>query len=516
MAQAQTQEYDVIIIGSGAGGGTLTHALAAAGKKVLLIERGGYLPRENENWLAEDVFVKNRYTTTENWYDKEGNPFVPGEHYFVGGKTKMFGAALLRLREKDFGEVRHYGGVSPAWPLGYEEFQPYYLQAEKLYSVHGERGEDPLEPPEKKPYFFPSVSHEPFIQDIFDKLKSEKYKPFHLPLGIRLNEKDPQNSQCVRCKTCDGFPCLVEAKSDAHTTCVKPALKTGNVTLLINTKALRLIPDKTGSTIKEVEVERDGEIEKYRAKIFVSSCGAVNSAALFLRSRHAKHPNGLANESDCVGRYYMCHNNSAIVAVSEKENRTKYPKTIGLNDFYYGAPDSEFPLGHIQLLGKVEKEMLGADAPKFTPGVALEYLTDHCVGWWITSEDLPDPKNRVTLNDRGDIVLSYTPNNLEAHERLLKKLKMVVTSTGPVRHIFPNTVYFSKQIPIAGVAHQVGTLRFGDDPKTSVLDTNCKAHSIDNLYAVDASFFPSIGAVNPALTIMANALRVADVILKRV
>jgi choline dehydrogenase-like flavoprotein len=507
-------KYDIIIIGSGAGGGTLAHALSQSGKKILLIERGGFLPREEENWSPNAVFVNNRYHTKEHWYDKEGKAFSPGMNYYVGGNTKVYGAALLRLRKEDFQEVKHYGGISPAWPISYEEFSPYYLQAEKLYSVHGLRGEDPTEPRDLAPYFFPPISHEPYIEDLASKIKELKLNPFHLPLGLHLNEKDKENSPCVRCSTCDGFPCLVDAKADAHVTCVRPALKTGNVTLLKDTEALRLIPNEEGTKIVEVEVRQDGQVQRYRADIFVSSCGAVNSAALFLRSKHPKHPNGLANSSDMVGRNYMYHINSAMIALSTSPNPTKYEKTLAINDYYFNAPDSELPLGHIQLLGNVKKEMLQAESPLYAPKMALEYMAEHSVGWWLTSEDLPDPNNRITLNEKGQIVLSYTPNNEEAHHRLLAKLKNILNHVGHT-HIFPHPLYLSQRIPIAGCAHQAGTLRFGKDPKTSVLDLNCKTHDIDNLYVVDSSFFPAIGAVNPTLTIIANALRVAEKIKGR-
>lgn len=507
--------YDMIIIGSGAGGGTLAYKLANTGKKILLIERGDYLVREKENWDPYAVFVENRYHTKENWYDKDGKAFVPGMNYYVGGNTKVYGAALLRLREHDFQEVKHYGGISPAWPLGYDVFQPYYLEAEKLYTVHGLRGEDPTEPPEKAPYYYPPISHEPYIQSIRDKIKTLGLHPFHLPLALRLNEQDRPNSPCIRCDTCDGYPCLVDAKSDAHISCVRPALESGNVTLMTNTKVLRLIPANDGKSIQEIEVEHQGETEKLKADLYVVSCGAINSAALFLRSVHDKHPNGLANENDLVGRHYMFHINSVMVAVSTQINPTKYEKTMAINDFYYGANDSNLPLGHIQLLGNVKKEMLVDDAPVFAPGVALEFIAKHSVGWWLTSEDLPTPNNRVKLNQQGNIVIDYTLNNEEAHHRLLKKFKEVLNKVDPPIHFFPNHMYLSQQIPIAGCAHQAGTLRFGKDPKTSVLDLDCKVHGIDNLYAVDSSFFPSIGAVNPTLTIIANSLRVGDILKQR-
>ncbi len=503
--------YDFIIIGSGAGGGTLAYTLAPTGANILIIERGDYLPREKENWDPHAVFVENRYTTTEEWLDKAGNKFRPGTHYYVGGNTKFYGAALLRLREHDFGEVKHLGGISPAWPVTYADMQPYYLQAETLYSVHGQRGADPTEPPEESPYPCPPVSQEPVMKEVYGKLEKMGLNPFPLPEGIRLDEEHPEKSECIRCDTCDGFPCMVNAKADAHTTCIGPGLeKYPNLNLMTNAKAIRLHTDLAGQKITEVEVEREGVLERLSADTFVVSCGAINSAALFLRSANSKHPHGLANSSGLVGRHYMCHNNSAIISVSTHPNPTKFQKTIGINDYYYGADDCEFPLGHIQMLGKVKKGMLEGDAPMLTPGLALDYMADHSLGWWITTEDLPDLENRVALDPQGNIILHYTPNNTEAHGKLLEKLKHILKAIECDVHVIPSAVYLSKKIPLAGVAHQVGTLRFGNSPEDSVLDVNCKAHELDNLYVVDGSFFPSSSSVNPGLTIMANALRVAN------
>lgn len=504
------KHFDIVIVGSGAGGGTLAHHLSNTGLKICVIERGDYLPREKENWDPKSVFMEGRYNPAEKWLDKEGKKFTPGTHYYVGGNTKFYGAALIRFRERDFDEVKHLGGISPEWPLKYDIYQPYYLQAEALYNVHGQRGEDPLEPPEKAPYPFPPLKHEPKVQEMIDSILGGGHKPFHLPIGIRLNEENKEESECIRCDTCDGYPCLVDAKSDAHTTCMRSALKSGNVTLITRAKAHRFITDPSGKVVTGVEIEKDSEKHTISGDIFVSSCGAINSAALLLRSKSDKHPNGLANSSDQVGRNYMCHNNSAIVAISSKLNPVIFQKTLGLNDFYYGAEDSEYPLGHIQLLGKVKKEMLEGDAPALTPGIALEELADHAVGWWITTEDLPDPNNRVLCDNAGQITLHYEPNNEKAHALLLEKLKKIIKLTGTHHHIFPNNIYLSKKIPLAAVAHQVGTCRFGTDPKSSVLDTNCKAHDVDNLYVVDGGFFPSISGVNPALTIIANSIRVGD------
>jgi choline dehydrogenase-like flavoprotein len=507
--------YDVIIIGTGAGGGTLAHRLAPSGKRILVLERGDYLRREPDNWDSRAVFVKNKYKAKEEWYDKDGQPFHPGQHYYVGGQTKFYGAILFRLREGDFGEVRHHGGVSPAWPLAYDELAPYYDEAERLYLVHGERGEDPTEPPASGPYPYPAVSHEPRIQKLHDDLIRSGHKPFHLPVGVDLDEENPEKSPCVRCTRLDGFPCLVDAKADSHVLCIRPALRHSNVTLMTNSNVERLETDESGRTVTGVVVDRDGERESYSADVVVVSCGAINSALLLLRSANARHPNGLANSSDVVGRHYMAHINSAMIAISKEPNPTRFQKTLGLNDYYWGADDFEFPLGHIQMLGKTDGQMLRAGAPFFTPGFALDYVARHAVDFWLTTEDLPNPENRVTLDRSGRIHIHYTNRNTEPHKRLLAKLKGQLGHLDMHEHLIPNQLIRDERIPIAGVAHQCGTVRFGDDPATSALDVDCKAHDLDNLYVVDTSFFPSSSAVNPALTAMANALRVGDRLLER-
>lgn len=508
-------QYDVIIIGSGAGGGTLAHQLAPSGKKILILERGDFLPREKANWDSNEVFVKGRYTAKEPWIDKEGKAFHPGIHYYVGGNTKMYGSALLRMREKDFGELNHHGGISPAWPLDYKDLAPYYLKAEKLYQVHGERGADPTEPPSNEPYPYPPVAHEPTIQKLSDELTAKGHKPFHLPLGLFLNEKDKLSSPCIKCNTCDGFPCLVDAKGDADICCVRTALKYPNVTLLTNSYVEKLITSPSGSEISEVIVDREGRKESYRANIVVVACGAINSAALLLRSKNEKHPTGIANKSDVVGRHYMCHNNSAMIALSLHHNPTAFQKTMAINDYYFGSEDWPFPLGHIQMLGKSDKYMFKADAAAFAPTFLLDPIATHSIDFWLTTEDLPDAKNRVTLAGERGIQLHYEANNTTSHKKLIEKLKHLLNKVGISHHLIPNNAYIGKKIPLAGTAHQCGTIRFGKDPKTSALDINCKAHEIDNLYVVDGSFFVSSSAVNPSLTIIANAIRVGDHLLER-
>ena len=505
--------YDVIIIGTGAGGGTLAYRLAGSDKSVLVLERGPYLRREPENWDSREVVLNERYVTPERWLDKDGEEFRPHQQYFVGGNTKFYGAVLFRMRERDFGEVRHHGGVSPAWPLPYDVFEPYYTQAERLYEVHGQRGEDPGEPWASAPFPYPAVSHEPRIQQLHDDLERAGLHPFHLPVGVRLNEEDPEQSVCVRCNRFDGFPCLVDGKSDAHVLAIRPAVMQRNVTLKTGRKVERLETSPAGRSVTRVVCENG---ETYSADVVVVACGAINSAALLLRSASDQHPHGLANASGVVGRNYMCHHNSAVFSISKEPNDTRLTKTLGLNDFYWsGGPDFEFPLGHVQTLVKSDRNILKAGAPPLVPGWTLDYIARHAVDMWITTEDLPSPSNRVTLERDGRIRVSYTDTNAEPHRRLLRKLHRLLPHLGMHPHLVPNSVVRDGRIPIAGVAHQCGTVRFGEDRTTSALDANCRAHDVDNLYVVDTSFFPSSSAVNPALTAMANALRVGDHILER-
>jgi choline dehydrogenase-like flavoprotein len=510
--------YDVIIIGSGAGGGTLARHLAPSGKSVLLLERGDWLPREPENWSAEEVFVKNRYVSPETWYDRDGRAFQPGVHYFVGGATKMYGAALYRLRREDFGEIRHHDGISPAWPIGYDEMEPYYTKAEQLYHVHGARGEDPTEPPASAPYPHPAVTHEPRLQQLHDDLARAGYHPFHAPCGIMLDEQRMPFSACIRCKDCDGFPCLVHAKSDAEVLGVRPAIQYSNVTLLTHALVRTLETNASGTTVTGVVVERHGEIERHRGSIVVVSCGAANSARLLLQSAGDRHPRGLANGSDQVGRHYMFHNSMAVLAISREPNPTRYQKTLGLNDFYFGMDGFAYPMGNIQMVGKSQGPMYRGEKPietELAPTWALDKLAEHAVDFWLSTEDLPRPDNRITLAGDGRIQLSYVPNNQVPRQKLYDKLRSMLNRLDLHEHLIPRTLYMKNDIGPAGVAHQAGTCRFGTDPRTSVLDTNCKAHELDNLYVVDTSFFPSIGAVNPGLTAMANALRVGDHLLER-
>jgi len=514
--------YDVIVIGSGPGGASLAHRLAPTGKRILLLERGDYLPRTRANWDAQTVFVDGVYQTPETWYGRDGRSFHPGLHYYVGGNSKVYGAALLRLRERDFEEIHHQDGLSPAWPLQYAAFEPYYAQAERLFHVHGQRGEDPNEPPSSSPFPYPAVSHEPAIQALSDRLSRSGLHPFHLPLGILLDEKDGKptpTSICIRCDAFDGFPCLLNGKADAQVICVDPALRAHpNLTLLTGACVERLQTDATGTAVTAVHVTRNGQPEQYSADIVVVACGALSSALLLLRSANDRHPNGLGNRSGQVGRNYMRHNQSVLMALMREPNDTVFQKTLAVSDYYFGAEDWSYPLGLIQMCASAHGAQIRGEAlPEWldwVPKMPFDVMARHAMAFWLSSEDLPHPDNRICY-DGERVVLDVTEGNMETHRRLRKKLQLMLSTGGAPVPLLERSLYLGKNIPIGGTAHQAGTARFGRDPATSVLDLNCKAHDLDNLYLADASFFPSIGAVNPTLTIIANALRVADQIQQR-
>ena len=514
--------YDLIVIGSGPGGASLAHKLAPTGKRILLLERGDYLPRSPANWDAQTVFVDGAYQADETWYGKSGEAFHPGLHYCVGGNSKVYGAALFRLRERDFDEVQHKNGVSPAWPLKYAAFEPYYAEAEQLFHVHGQRGEDPNEPPSSGPFPCPPVSHEPRIEALSESLRRAGLHPFHLPLGILLDEqngKPTPTSICIRCDAFDGFPCLLNGKADAQVICVDPALKANpQFTLLTGAYVSTLETDATGKTVTGVRVTRDGRQECYSADIVVVACGALSSALLLLRSANLRHPDGLANGSGQLGRNYMRHQQSILMALMREPNETVFQKTLALSDYYFGADDWDYPLGLIQMCATSHGAQIRGEALpgwlEWMPKMPFEQMARHSMDFWLSSEDLPRAENRIRY-DGGRVVLELTEGDMEGHHRLRKKLELMLDKAGAHPLLLDRSLYLGKGIPIGGTAHQAGTARFGRDPASSVLDLDCKAHQLDNLYLTDASFFPSIGAVNPTLTIIANALRVAERIRQR-
>lgn len=488
---------DVLIVGSGMGGSTLAYALRGHGAKVLIAERGDRLPVEPQNWDPRLVFHERRYQTHERWLTPSGESFAPETHYVVGGNTKVYGATLPRFRAEDFEPREHAEGLSPGWPFSYADLAPFYAEAERLFSVHGAAGEDPTEPERDGPYPHDPVDHEPRIAELGDRIAAQGLRPYHLPLAVDAGP----GGACVLCGTCDGFPCRLRAKHDAETASLRGALRDPDVTLRTRTRAIRLLTDRSGRRVQAVEVDHAGRTERLRAGTFVVACGAINSAALLLRSASPEHPDGLANTSGLVGRNYMAHVNTVMMSLDPlRRNPTTFQKTLGVNDFYRGDDAFPHPMGNLQMLGKVLPGMI-VDQTRWLPRGAVRWLTDHSVDWWIMTEDLPVPDNRVTLGTGDRIVVAWSPVGLRAHRELVTRAKRIMRRAG-----YP--VNLSERMGVAAVAHQCGTLRSGTDPRTSVLDPYCRAHEVENLYAVDASFFPSSAAMNPALTVAAQALRV--------
>ena len=494
----------------------MAYKLAPTAKKILILERGGFIPKEKENWDPHEVVTKGRYRPNEEWQDQDGKFFKPYIHYNVGGNSKMYGAAMFRFRETDFEEVNHYGGVSPAWPFGYETLENYYNDAEKLYSVHGKRGIDPSEPPATMEYPQQPLPYEPLIQDLEGKLKQIGLQPFPLPMGVKLPQDFTATEAPVVLENFDGFPDLTESKADGQVMCLRPALVNKNVTLRTYAYVDKLVTDASGKKVTKVITIINNERIAFTGDIVIVACGAVNSAALFLRSKNDQHPAGLANSSDQVGRNLMLHHNGCLVAFTKKKNDCVFQKSLGLADFYNGADDSSLPLGEIQLMGRNDPDTILWLAEKLYPGKSYEELKEMTIDFWLTAEDLPHPENRVTLRDDGGIRVAYSRTNYTAYEKLKDKLKNIFVQLGDIDPDYKDTIWNGYDLDISGMSHQNGTLRFGTDPATSVLDLNCKTHDLENVYVVDASFFPSCGAFNPSLTIAANALRVGDHLINHV
>jgi choline dehydrogenase-like flavoprotein len=493
------ERFDIIIIGSGAGGGTIAHALASTPARILILERGSSIPQESQNWDPEAVWKHLRYRADEQWLDRHGRAFRPYTHYCVGGNTKFWGSVLYRLRREDFAATEHVDGLSPAWPIDYDTLAPYYERAEQVYQVRGQHGIDPTEPP-RGAYPFPAVPHAPVVAAIVEQLEALGLHPSPLPLGL-LRPGDPDG--CMLCNTCNSFPCRVHAKSDTEVCCVHPALRTPTVSLWTNALARRLLTDPSGRRVEAVEVERNGEIRRVEAPLVIVSCGAVNSAALFLRSANARHPTGLANSSGLVGRRYMAHLATMMQGFHPfRVNDTVFQKTVAINDFYLRGSDGRPPLGQIQSQGRTHGVMAQTVAP-WMPLWAYDLWVARGVDWLAMSEDLPRDENRVTVEPDGRIRVHYEPNNLAAHQRLVDEMKRILRRLG-------FWVVMAHSHRERNTTHQCGTMCFGTDAGTSVLDPFCRTHDIDNLFVVDASFFPSSAAVNPGLTIAAQALRVAD------
>jgi choline dehydrogenase-like flavoprotein len=505
-------QYDVIIIGTGAGGGTMARALAPTGKQILLLEKGGFIRREKQNWDGAEVWGNLRYTPDQTWY-AHGKPFRPiHPHYNVGGTTKFYGGALLRLRERDFEEIEHVGGISPAWPISYADLEPYYATAEEWYYVHGQAGADPTEPIRKEPFPYPPLPHETRIQQLHDDLRGQGLNPFPLPMGMKLSEEFNYGADADLnlWPQFDGYPDPFEIKADSHICGVRPALQFENVSLKTHSDVQRLLTDSSGRKVTGVVVTgADGETVTYSANVVVVAAGAIGSPLLFFRSSNDKHPNGLANSSDLVGRNYLGHNNSTLVAISKTPNDSTFEKTLALADYYWGDEQFRYPMGLIQMLGRLDTAAISGMADDPLPGMTYEEMAKHSLDFWLQTEDLPDPNNRVRYNGSGQVEFHYHANNLESERQLRQRLQNLLDAIGCHEQLCEVNHYFGGHVDVP-LGHQMGTMKMGTDPATSVLDSFCRTHDLDNLYVTDGSFMVSAGAVNPTLTIIAQTLRTAD------
>ena len=483
-------ETSVAVVGSGMGGATTAYGLAQAGVDCLVIERGDFVKKEDANWSAQEIFINQKYKPNEKWLDERGREFTPGVHYIVGGNTKVYGSSLPRFRESDFLEVRHKEGISPAWPFTYQDLEPYYCQAEQLYKVHGATGEDPTEPPRSQPFPYPALTHEKYIADLAAKLTAAGVKPHANAMGVDLRS----NGKCIRCATCDGFVCKLDAKSDSQSCALEPAIKSGKVKLERNLMVTSIV-EKNGR-VDHLIANRDGQEVKIIAKKYVLSLGAVNTAALLLRS------GSIANSSGLLGKNFMMHNNAHIAAFNFRgKNDVVFQKTLSFSDWYFDG-GSGYPLGAVQLIGKVQGIMMKSYATK-VPLPLLNYIADRSVEFVVMNEDLPTKTNRVEIAKNGMIQIYRKALNTSAHKELMQKTKRVLRKAG-------FQAIFVQPFDISMNSHQCGTSVAGNDPKLSVVDQYCKAHDLENLYLIDGGFFPSSAAMNPALTIAAQALRVVD------
>lgn len=492
---------DIVIIGSGIGGSTVAAGLAATGAEILILEAGDHIADRPENRDQKAIFQRGHFRPKETWYEAGGAGFNPGNYYNVGGNSKFFGAVLSRYRREDFDEMVHQEGVSPAWPFPYEVLEPWYSKAEALYQVRGAIGEDPTEPRHSGGYDYPPVPDEPPIADLRARLKSKGLHPFSLPLGIDIDR------WLAKAKTpWDAHPNSQDGKMDAETAALAVALKYPNVRLQTNARVIALKTGK-GDIVESVIYVGEGRTQTVTPRIVILAAGAVQSSALLLRSANDRFRTGLANSSDQVGRNFMNHNSSAVIGVSPTfKNTCIYQKTLAFNDFYLSDGDGGPPLGNVQLLGRVSGKILKGSLPQ-VPEWLLERLTKHTVDFYAMSEDVPNPESRVMV-DGDRIVLQWQRTNWAAHLALVAKLKDVLKSIG-----FPIVLSraFDKRTP----SHQCGTVRIGNDPASAPLDPFCRAYDHQNLFVVDASFLPTSAAVNPALTIASQALRVADHIASR-
>ncbi|MEJ8476815.1 GMC family oxidoreductase [Roseibium algae] len=489
-------DTDLIIIGSGVGGATLASSLAATGLRILIVEKGDKLLHSPEARDDVAIFQRGHFAPTEHWMGSDGMPFVAGNYYVVGGNSKFYGAVMYRFRKSDFSPRDHLQGSSPGWPLSYDDMEPWYGEAEKLFRVRGTVHEDPTEPTHSTLYDFEPVPHEPVIQKVMMRLKKAGAKPAPLPLAIDIDTWLAEGATGW-----DAFPNTGSGKIDAESGPLTEALRYPNVSLLTNAEVLRLETATDGQTVIAADVRVQGEVRRLTARGFAIAAGAIQSAALLLKSANENSPTGLSNTSDQVGRNFMNHNSSAMLTIDPRlRNTSVYQKTLSLNDFYESDPETGYPLGNVQGLGRITAPILKSNMPML-PMPLARLVSAYAFGWFLQSEDLPNPESRVMVRD-GQIVMHWERSNMHAHELLIERTAQVMKAAG-----FP--IVLTHTFGRRTTSHQCGTARLGTDRQSSVVTTDLKSHDISNLWITDASVLPTSAAVNPALTVAALALRAA-------
>ncbi len=482
------QSYDAIIIGSGAGGGTVAHRLAYGGKRVLVVERGTSLKEA----IGDDP------TASHFMYDiLKGKP---DDTRFIGGLTKFYGAAHYRMRTSDFEEVQHEEGISPAWPISYAEIEPYYTQAEALYRVHGSATDDPTDPPRSSAMAYPPIPYPPLMTKMAARLTQAGHPVSVIPRGLDYGPE----GKCVLCTTCDAYYCPYDAKMDAEIAALRPALATGNLTIATQTECLRVLTNEAGTKASGVVLRHEGKEYTLQAETIVVAAGIPESALLLRRSRMAAHPAGLGNNGGALGRYYSGHSvGMMFVLVSPAMLPAIHTKSFALNQYYNGAPDWPHPLGVIQTAGQVP---FWQQASRLLRPLAY-LIGKSSVMCFYMGEALPSRESGLVFNEDDTVRETIQPiHNLQSFGRLRQLAQRAFGAAGYRSIARAREPY---------LWHDVGTTVMGHDPATSVVDAQCQVHGIAGLYVADASVLPTAGAVNTALTIMALALRVGDTILQK-
>ncbi|HEU0052497.1 MAG TPA: GMC family oxidoreductase, partial [Longimicrobium sp.] len=504
-----------VVIGSGFGGCMAALELVRAGRRVLMVERGGWVERGPQNWEPAGAF-----SLTPSYAPDSAFQVVHGRRRYgqnlctcVGGASVFYGGASFRLREGDFRASPEIAGDSgAAWPIGYDALEPFYTEAERLLNVAGEAGVDPTEPPRSAPYPQRVPRMAATSERVERAARSLGLKPFRIPLAI--NHAPELGAVCQACTTCDAFACAVSAKNDLATRVI-PALVSGGMTLVADTVATRLV--ERGGRIIGVEcVEKaTGRRVTFRGETVILAAGALASAHLLLASGTQRHNPG----GDVVGRYLMRHCNAMTFGAFERRPNParEYHKQVALHDFYFGSDEPGAPRGKLGNLQQVMGPARGLAQHVLPRPLAamVEPLADFLTGMLAIAEDQPQAMNRVVLDPlavdafglpRMTVEHRYTKRDLAARDFLLRKARQVLRRAGARVFVTWKVSTFS---------HAVGTVRMGKDERTSALDPLCRFRGLDNLYVVDGSFMPTSGGVNPSLTIAANALRVGRALAGR-